>query len=258
MAAETQTSDSNQDPRDVYRRSDYSAGVRRPDCFIVPLLRREIEQTLESLSTAGPKQRLLDVGCGEQPFRPLAQRLGFHYASFDVLQNIRGDVDELGTIDGDLPASLSARGPFDLLLCTEVFEHVADWKAAFANLYSLLAVGGRVLMTCPFVYRLHEQPYDFWRATPHAIAWHAQHAGLTVERIEQLGGGREALGTMLASVTFKPATRGPLSWMVTGAARLLKHASHEALRSGWMTRFTEPSGGGLIYQSNLAVLRREA
>ena len=38
-----------------------------------------------------------------------------------------------------------------------------------SNVAALLAPGGRVLLTVPHVYRLHEEPYDFWRPTLHAI-----------------------------------------------------------------------------------------
>jgi hypothetical protein len=35
-------------------------------------------------------------------------------------------------------------------------EHVADWDAAFKNFNLLLKDGGKLLLTAPFFFRLHE------------------------------------------------------------------------------------------------------
>jgi len=126
--------------------------------FIVPLLLSRIAPILESLPAS--EGRVLDVGCGRQPFRHLFETRGYTYVSTDA-QNPLGIVDVVAEIDKDLPAALLARGPFDFILCTEVLEHVADWHKVFANFSLLLKSGARLLVTCPHFYILHEAPYDF-------------------------------------------------------------------------------------------------
>jgi SAM-dependent methyltransferase len=37
---------------------------------------------------------------------------------------------------------------YDLVLCTEVFEHVEDWHAILATAVKALAPGGRLIVTC--------------------------------------------------------------------------------------------------------------
>src|SRR5262249_33528831 len=139
--------------------------------FIVPLLRSKIVPMLESLPVSQGTSRVLDVGCGRQPFRDLFESRGYTYVSTDA-QDPLGIVDYVAEIDRDLPSALVARGPFDFILCTEVLEHVADWQRAFANFSLLLNAGARLLITCPHFYILHERPYDFWRATMYGLLHH--------------------------------------------------------------------------------------
>jgi len=70
--------------------------------------------------------------------------MGYSYTGRDVQQNPEGTVDVVCAIDEELPVELTYRGPFDLVLCTEVLEHVADWDMAFRNLATLLGRGGSV------------------------------------------------------------------------------------------------------------------
>ncbi|NQU10570.1 methyltransferase domain-containing protein [bacterium] len=68
----------------------------------------------------------------------------------------------------DVTALPFGRGVLDGILCSEVLEHVADYRVAIAEIARVLRPGGRVLITCPFLYPLHG-PADYWRFTPQAL-----------------------------------------------------------------------------------------
>jgi len=60
----------------------------------------------------------------------------------------------------------SLPGPFDLVICEQVLEHVVDPVTAVETLRRLCKPDGRVFVSTPFLIRLHDFPGDFWRFTP--------------------------------------------------------------------------------------------
>jgi len=53
---------------------------------------------------------------------------------------------------------------FDIVLSTELLEHVRDWRAAIHNIKTICRKGGIILITCrSFGFGYHGYPSDFWR-----------------------------------------------------------------------------------------------
>jgi SAM-dependent methyltransferase len=53
---------------------------------------------------------------------------------------------------------------FDLVLCTEVLEHIKDWKLAIKNIKKICSVGGNILLTTKSIgFARHDYPSDYWR-----------------------------------------------------------------------------------------------
>jgi SAM-dependent methyltransferase len=183
------------------RRKNYGALLGEQEFFVTPLLKKSIDELLEFVGKPPSGSKVLDIGAGECPLRARLEALGYSYSSLDIEQNSAGSIHYLARIDRDLPESLSLAGGFDLLIFTEVLEHVPDWAKAFQNLANLLKRGGHCIITTPFFYMLHEEPYDFWRPTDHAIRYFSDSNGLEVIRSQRNGNGWDVLGTVLCSTS---------------------------------------------------------
>ncbi len=112
---------------------------------------------------------VLDVGCGAQPYRPLLHP-DAEYSPIDTIDAKEHFGYELpGTryFSGDhWPVS---DGSADLVLCTEVLEHVLEPRQFLNEARRSLRPKGRLLLTVPFAARWHFIPYDYWRFTPSSL-----------------------------------------------------------------------------------------
>jgi SAM-dependent methyltransferase len=104
--------------------------------------------------------RLLDVGCGQKPYRSLF------------------DVEEYVGLEIDSPATRAAQkadafydgmtfpfedGSFDTVLTNQVLEHVFTPAEFLTEVRRVLKPGGTLLITVPFLWDEHEQPRDYAR-----------------------------------------------------------------------------------------------
>jgi SAM-dependent methyltransferase len=172
------------------RRTVYQANIVRGDFFVLRGLTSFLERVIPERVQRG--MAVLDVGCGEQPWRPLIESLGATYTGADVGQNARGTVDVVADISR-IPLPDASYG---VILCTEVLEHTADTAVAFAEMRRLCRPGGAIILTTPFAYPLHEEPHDFVRLTPHTIRECAAEHGLDVAELSTSGDELQVIATV--------------------------------------------------------------
>jgi SAM-dependent methyltransferase len=115
-------------------------------------VRRPLVDWLRARERAG---RVLDVGCGDRPYRELFPNA----VGFDVPGNPHAELH--GSIDA-IPVDDAS---FDVVLCLQVLEHVPDPATAVRELHRVVRPGGRVLLTTHGVYPFHPNPDDLWRWT---------------------------------------------------------------------------------------------
>jgi SAM-dependent methyltransferase len=93
-----------------------------------------------------------------------------------------------------------ADGSADLVLCTEVLEHVSETERAFGELTRVLKPGGRMIVTIPFAYPLHEEPHDYIRLTPAGLRELGGRFGLEVLELDRTGNEVEVIATVIDNI----------------------------------------------------------
>ncbi|MDP3443756.1 MAG: glycosyltransferase, partial [Ignavibacteria bacterium] len=114
---------------------------------------------------------LLDVGCGEMPYRDyiLSHNPAItKYIGLDFPQGKYADLRQPDlTWDGhSIPlADASA----DCAMATEVLEHCFKPSIVFQEIKRVLKPGGVFFFTVPFLWPIHDAPHDHYRYTPYAL-----------------------------------------------------------------------------------------
>jgi SAM-dependent methyltransferase len=160
----------------------------------MPLVRRPILQAVSAFAAGLPPQsKVLDAGAGNAPYAELFAQC--EYVTADWPQSVHE-----GARRADILASLEALPvpdeSFHAVLCTEVLEHIAEPDRVLAEFHRVLAPQGRLCLTTPFAWPLHEEPFDFYRYTPYALSHLLEHAGFAEVSIEHRAGFLATLAQM--------------------------------------------------------------
>lgn len=144
--------------------------------------------------------RLLDVGCGRKPYERY-----FH-------------VDEYVGLDLDSERSRAAgaadyfydghRFPFDgetfdAILCNQVLEHVFNPDEFLGEMHRVLRPGGGVVLTIPFVWDEHEQPYDYARYSSFGLRALFERHGFTIEYQKKVNANVAVIFQLLNAYIYK-------------------------------------------------------
>jgi SAM-dependent methyltransferase len=176
---ETPLQESRRPPRNVQYRKGFFALVRRKLVRFADLQVASVEKGLGAW-LAAQHGRLLEVGCGDQPYRRLVPSACI-YRGLDIVDAKEG-FDANTTPDvttyagGQFPFS---DGSFDCLFHTDVIEHVYDFQLFLTECHRVLRKDGSIYFAVPFQARYHYIPFDYWRFTPASLQKLLEQAGFT-------------------------------------------------------------------------------
>ncbi len=172
------------------------------DDFIAqaPIERSLILAVVREAAAAAPAgARVLDAGAGDAPYREL-------FAHTDYKTTDWTESPHPGARSADIIASLDALpvedASFDVVLCTQVLEHVAEPALVLAELRRVLRDGGELWLTVPFVGELHEEPHDHYRYTSYGLQGLCERAGFG--EVRTLAAGRLLHGDGAARAQHGP------------------------------------------------------
>lgn len=193
--------------------------------------------TLDALERQVPTLRgtVLDVGCGHQPYRSVLTGPGSGadgYIGLDLEPTIYAPPDLLW--DGRaLPLATDSLGS---AVATEVLEHVPDPSLLLSEVHRALQPGASLFLTVPFLWPLHDVPYDEYRYTPFALERVLRTAGFVEVQVDALGGWDASLAQLLGLWVRRrpmgPRKRQVLSAALTPVVRALAKADRKPTTFG--------------------------
>jgi SAM-dependent methyltransferase len=181
----------------------------------------------ELLTRIAPQARgrLLDVGCGQRPYESLflphvSEYVGIeHEATFARTSAFASEKKPDLYYDGRrLPFDDKS---FDTVLNVQVLEHTPEPGLLVSEMSRVLKADGVLILSAPFDFRLHEEPHDYFRYTPHGLRTLCEKAGLEIVEVHKHGNLWSILAHKLNSyLAFRVARLG-------GLAQAVGKLSHE-------------------------------
>jgi SAM-dependent methyltransferase len=149
---------------------------------------------------------VLDIGCAG---RRLASRVPAHctYTGLDYPDTATAMYGTRPDVFADACRLPFADGIFDAVILKDVLEHIGDPDSALAEISRTLRPSGRLMLWIPFIYPIHDAPYDFQRLTEHGLRRRLAANGLDVERLAPVLAPIETASLMIALALSDAAER---------------------------------------------------
>jgi 2-polyprenyl-3-methyl-5-hydroxy-6-metoxy-1,4-benzoquinol methylase len=191
--------------RDSVLRKYFSPALLCLDRALIPRLRNHASG------------KLLDAGCGAMPFKGSLTNLVEEYHSIDIERKVP-EVDFVGDLQ-DMKGV--ADESYDVILCTEVLEHVPQPEKLIAEVWRVLKSRGKFILSVPHLSRLHDEPFDYYRFTKHGLQFLLEQNGFSVLEIVPTGSLFSLLGhqvsTALVGSTWHIPVLGRLVFFLNAA-----------------------------------------
>jgi SAM-dependent methyltransferase len=175
--------------------------------------------------------RVLDAGAGNGLYGHHFNHVAYEAADFEA---VPGKEYSGNHYVCDLAAIPVADDRYDVVLFSQVLEHLPEPLAVLSELRRVLKPGGRIFASAPLFYEEHEQPYDYYRYTQFGLRHLFETAGFGELRIEWLEG---YLGTVSYQLdVFSRALAGTNRWR--RGAPLARRLSAAAARADLKRKIT--------------------
>ena len=206
----------------IIEQSDYLAGRLnpRPGHYLYLHL-SDLLMALKGEASDQPI-RVLDFGCGGSPYRSLFP--SSHYARADI--PLTSDLDFVIQDDGTVNAPSNT---FDLVLSTQVAEHVQNPSIYFSECYRVLKPGGRLICSTHGFFEEHGCPFDFQRWTLEGLQRDIKQTGFVISKAAKLTTGARCGIFFIDCGVLQANSRDVLGFMLTGVRvvhKLLRPLTH--------------------------------
>ena len=159
------------------------------------LARTGLRSALIKLSRGLPHGPLLDIGCGSMPYKTIFKSSKpYHGLEIDQPRNRENPLVDF-FYDGFLLPF--ADQSYSVVFASQVLEHSFEPELFLTECCRVLKPGGALLLTIPFMWPEHEQPWDSQRFTSYGLIHRLEKSGFSVVSITRVNPGITALLQLL-------------------------------------------------------------
>jgi SAM-dependent methyltransferase len=168
--------------RDEHVARRCAPAVYHYDYLLMEALNRNMVELLSLVRPVAGRGVALDVGSSASPYRQRLHAAGFETRTLDI--DAAAGPDFVGSAeDTGLPEA-----SFDLVVCTQVLEHLSRPLVALREIRRVLKPGGHLILAVPHVWPYHPCPGDFWRFTQEGVAEMCRSAEFEIVTLLGAGG----------------------------------------------------------------------
>ncbi len=143
----------------------------------------------------------IDVGCGRTPYKDMIQEEGNidKYIGIDIpnpFHQSEGEAPDMFWDGITLPLEDNS---VDSAMLIEVLEHCPKPEIVLKEVNRVLKPNAIVFITVPFLWNLHEIPYDEYRYTPFSLRRMIEESNFEDIEMEGTGGWDASLATILGA-----------------------------------------------------------
>lgn len=137
-----------------------------------------VEQSARKIK---PNACVLDAGAGPCPYKSFFAHCTYQATDFT-------DPYRLMDFTCDLSSIPQKTGSYDVVLSTEVLEHVPDPLAVLKETHRILKKGGTLYLTTPQSWMMHQKPHNYFYFTYFGLKHLLQETGFKKFTIKPMGG----------------------------------------------------------------------
>jgi SAM-dependent methyltransferase len=141
---------------------------------------------------------VLDLGAGRDHLREDYSRLSTYWISLDY--DARSNTID---VNGDGQFLPFPDNLFDTIVSIDVLEHVADPAKFISEIYRVLKPSGKVILSTPFFFWLHEEPHDYYRFSRYGLKTIFEKNNFKVIDVMPIAGIVSIIGILISILLVK-------------------------------------------------------
>ena len=183
----------------------------------------EIKRDFQSLGSV-PGAAVADIGCGDKPYQSFFPDAACYFGIDLPAERSANKLEKCADVYADLRRLPVADESFDVVLCTQVLEHIAEPERVLREAQRILRPGGLAVVTVPFLAAEHEVPHDYFRFTTFGIKELLERAGFQSVIVKRQFGFWSAIGEMIYWHYHRKVvgTRWEKYWYAIGTTAFLR------------------------------------